>query len=102
MNGYQIRLEARNQGLSYSEGDRTLHFDVAREGRSWLVQIPPTDARFERVQLSKTDIENVAPRIQEFLSRVWWFGIWPMNYQVVFRGDETFNPSFQRSAFGDR
>jgi hypothetical protein len=102
MKSYQIRRAARNQGLSYREGDQALHFDLAREGRTWLVQLPPTGAQYGRVNLSETDIATVAPRIQKFLSRVWWFGIWPVSYEVVFRGNETFNPSFQRSALGAR
>lgn len=88
MSGYEIRLEARNQGLRYLEGARELHFDLARTGRTWVVQLPPTDARFERVHLSATDMEDLAPRIQQFLSRVWWFGVWPVAYEVVFRGDD--------------
>lgn len=75
MKSYQIRLAVRNQGLSYREGGCAYHFDLGREGRTWLVQLPPTDAQYESVNLSEEDIATLAPRIQKFLSRTWWFGV---------------------------
>lgn len=102
MKNYQIELAARNQGLIYREGDRAFHFDLARNGRTWLVQLPSTGAQFESVDLSEADLATLVPRIQKFLSRIWWFGIWPMSYEVVFRDEEKFNPSFEQSALGIR
>lgn len=87
MQSYKIQLEARNQGLSYREGERSYHFGLARDGKTWFVQFPPTDGQFNVVNLSETDIAVLTSRIQKFLSRIWWLGIWPVSYRVAFCDD---------------
>jgi len=102
MSGHQVRLEARNQGLSYCEDGRLLRFDLSRQGRTWLVQLPPTGDQFKPVVLSEREVAAVLPRIEKFLSRIWWFGVWPVRYKVVF-SEEVSNlkcntsPEHQRS-----
>jgi hypothetical protein len=75
--------------LIYRESARVYRFDVAREGNTWLVSLPPTGARFEPVVLTDSELAIILPRIENLLSRAWWFGVWPVRYKVVFQGPST-------------
>ena len=85
MHGHRVTLEGRNQGVRYEDGSGVYRFEVAREGKVWRVHLPPTNGeRFEVFTLSSEQREVILPRIQNFLSRIWWLGIWPVNYTVSF------------------
>jgi hypothetical protein len=102
MSDYQVKLDARNQGLSYRDGSRVYRFNLERAGDTWTVQLPSTGAQFESLVLSDLELATLVPRIERFLSRIWWFGTWPVRYKVLFGGGGTSNPSIQRIASGAR
>jgi len=80
-----IRLEARNEGLSYEDSTGIYRFNVSRKGKTWLVHLPPTKGEhYERWPLSASERELLIPNITAYLSRIWWFGVWPCNYEVTF------------------
>lgn len=87
INNYKISLQARNEGLLYEDASVVYHFDLSREGKAWTVHLPPTKGEaFTPHSLSPKEQELIYPRIRQYLSRIWWFGIWPVNYEVKFDG----------------
>jgi hypothetical protein len=82
-----VKLRARNQLLRYQDASGIFHFSVARSGKQWLVHLPPSFGRgSEPHPLSPGEADRVLPRIERFLSRIWWFGVWPVRYSVSFVG----------------
>lgn len=89
MRDYRISLDGRNQGLSYSDASGVYRFNLSREGKTWLVHLPPTKGEaFAAHFLTPQEQALLFPRIRTFLSRIWWFGIWPVNYEVQFDGQQ--------------
>jgi len=87
MRDYQISLQARNEGLSYEDASGIYHFNLSRQGKTWIVQLPPTKGdTFTPHSISPQEQELLFPRIHQFLSRIWWLGMWPVNYEVKFGG----------------
>ena len=87
MRDYRILLEARNEGLSYTDASGVYRFNLSRHGKTWLVHLPPTKGDASATHpLSVHEQERLFPRISKFLSRIWWLGIWPVNYEVDFDG----------------
>ncbi len=87
MRDYQILLQAKNEGLSYEDASGLYRFNLSRQGKSWVVHLPPSRGEtFAPYSLSPQEQELLFPRIRQFLSRIWWFGIWPVNYEVKFSG----------------
>jgi len=83
----RIKLQARNEGLSYEDSSGLYRFKLSRRGKTWAVHLPPTKGeRFEQCVLSNEERARLLPNIQSYLSRIWWFGIWPVNYSVTFNG----------------
>ena len=104
MTDYTISLAAKNEGLRYEDAADVYRFDLERQGKTWLVQLPPSKGtQYLPTTLTETEASTILPRVQTFLSRVKWLGIWPVSYQVSFvEQDKAPNPSFQRTAFGGR
>jgi hypothetical protein len=87
MRDYQISLQARNEGLIYQDASGIYRFNLSRQDRTWVVHLPPTKgSTFALHSLSQQEQDLLYPRIRQFLSRIWWFGIWPVNYEVKFGG----------------
>lgn len=85
MRTYRILLEGRNQGLIYSDASGVYRFNISREGKVWRVHLPPTKGEsFAAYPITPQEQELLFPRIRTFLSRIWWLGIWPINYEVQF------------------
>ena len=85
MRDYRISLQARNEGLSYKDSSGFYRFNLSRHGKTWVVHLPPTkDDTFTPHSLSPHEQELLYPRIRQYLSRIWWLGIWPVNYEVQF------------------
>ena len=101
---YTIRFAARNEGLRYEDASGVYRFDLGREGKMWLVQLPPSKGeQYVPVALTESKASTILPRIEAFLSRVRWLGVWPVRYQVSFvEQGATPNPSFQRTPYGGR
>lgn len=87
MRDYRISLVGRNQGLSYSDASGVYRFNLSRQGKTWLVHLPPTKGEaFAAYPLTSDEKDLLFPRIRTFLSRIFWLGIWPVNYEVQFDG----------------
>ena len=87
MRQYTVKLRARNQLLHYKDASGTFHFNASRSGKRWLVYLPPSFGKgSEPHSLSPAEADRVLPRIERFLSRIWWCGVWPIRYTVSFVG----------------
>lgn len=85
MKSYQILLQAKNEGLSYEDTTGIYHFDISLEGKTWTVHLPPSKGmKFVRHNLTLQEQELFLPRIKKYLARIWWLGVWPVNYSVTF------------------
>jgi hypothetical protein len=85
MKSYQILLQAKNEGLSYEDASGIYHFDISLESKTWTVHLPPSKGmKFVRHYLTFQEQELLFPRIKNYLSRIWWLGVWPVNYTVTF------------------
>jgi len=86
MRSHRIQFAARNEGLRYEDESGALRFDLSRSGRTWAVSVPPSaEPNFTTKALTAEERARIYPRISAFLSRVWWFGVWPASYKVEFR-----------------
>jgi hypothetical protein len=74
---YSVRLVAQNEGVQYRGPEGVYEFDVSRDGREWIVFLPPVP-EFR----SQRDESQVVGRVSSALSRIWWFGIFPRRYAV--------------------
>jgi len=95
MPGHRIRLVARNEGLRYREGSSVYNFGVHREGKTWVVHLPPSKGEdFAPCDFHPQTHELMLSRIRDYLSRIWWLGIWPVRYEVSFSSSKKgFGPS---------
>jgi hypothetical protein len=73
---YSVRLVARNEGVRYGGPEGVYEFDVNRNGREWIVFLPPVP------EIRSQDESLVIGRVSAALSRIWWFGIFPRRYTV--------------------
>lgn len=74
--------------VRYQGPEGLLHFNVGLVGKEWLVYLPPlVGRRGEPYFLAANEASTVLSRVKNFLSRIWWFGVWPVNYQVTFVGE---------------
>lgn len=81
----RITLEAKNEGLHYEDSSGIYHFNLSRQGKTWVVHLPPSKGEAHALySLTPQDQERIFPSIRSFLSRIWWFGIWPVRYEVKF------------------
>lgn len=80
---YTVRLVARNEGLDYVDDQGIYHFDVQLRGRQWTVRLPATKGlTFEVCEMTAQEQAKILPRVERYLSRIKWFGIFPMSYNV--------------------
>jgi len=83
---YRVRLAPRNEGVEYADDHDVYRFNAQLVDGVWNVRLPPAKGRLSEF----TDAERrvVLPRIRNFLSRTWWFGVFPRSYGVNFVEDE--------------
>ena len=85
MRDFKVRLTSKNEGLCYLDAEGIYRFDCHLDGNRWIVSLPPSKGeRYERHPLSPEEQRRIIPRIKTFLARVWWFGVWPVRYEVTF------------------
>lgn len=85
MQDHRITLEAKNEGLRYEDSSGIYRFNLSRHGKTWVIHLPPSKGEAHvPYPLTQQDQERMFPRIRSFLSRIWWFGIWPVRYEVKF------------------
>ena len=87
MKQYSVSLLARNELVRYQDSSLILHFSTKLSAKRWLVYLPPSRGRGAAPHaLSPSESNRVLPRLERFLSRIWWFGVWPVSYSVSFVG----------------
>ena len=87
MKKYSVRLQARKTLLRYQDPSGVFHFSTSLSGKHWSVYLPPSFGSSSKPHpLSATEVDRILPRIERFLSRIWWFGVWPIRYSVSFVG----------------
>jgi len=72
---FHISLQARNGGLRYKDASGTYRFNLSREGKTWVVHLPPSkekDMEFLLHYLSAEERELLYPRKKAYLSRICW------------------------------
>jgi len=80
---YHVSLVARNEGLEYRDRFGEYHFDVRKEGRRWLILLPGSwGADFQPHELTPDEECRIIPRLEKYLSRIWWLGVFPRSYSV--------------------
>lgn len=85
----RIRLTARNERIHHQDAGGVYRYDVAKKGNEWIVRLPPSkDDSFAPYVLSPDEREPILPRIEKYLSRIWWFGSFPRSSCVRFVGSE--------------
>ncbi len=85
MRDLKITLTARNEGIRYRDAGAVYHFNCCLDRKQWIVSLPPSKGEhYESHPLSPEEQSRIFPRITTFLSRIWWFGVWPVKYQVAF------------------
>lgn len=101
MSNYTVQFAAKNEVVSYQGSEGLLHFNVGLVGKEWLVYLPPlVGPRGAPHFLGANEASTVLPRVKNFLSRIWWFGVWPVNYQVTFLGEAVApSPLLQLTSF---
>jgi len=87
MRDYRVRFAAKNEGLRYEDPSGVYHFDLMRHEDTWVVVLPPSkEPGVASHFLSEDERGRILPRVSAFLSRIWWFGVWPSSYKVQFLG----------------
>jgi hypothetical protein len=87
MRDFRIRFATKNEGLRYEDPSGVYLFDLMRHENTWVVVLPPSkEPDPASYFLSSDERARILPRISTFLSRIWWFGVWPTNYGVQFLG----------------
>src|SRR5262245_37315926 len=83
--GYRIRLVAKNEGLEYQDGFGEYRFNVSLDQKEWTVKLPPSKGEsLAPHELSAEEQSRILPRITAYLSRIRWFGLFPVSYIVRF------------------
>jgi hypothetical protein len=82
---YRIRLASKNEGLEYEDDEGIYRFAVELSKGVWFVQLPPSKgSSYSTHVLTDEERQRLFPRIIKYLSRVWWFGLFPRSYDVRF------------------
>jgi hypothetical protein len=73
---YSIRLIARNEGLEYRDAHGVYRFQLGRDGREWILYLPPIP------EIRDANESLVIDRVKARLSKIWWLGFFPSTYTV--------------------
>jgi hypothetical protein len=83
---YRIRLASKNEGLDYEDESGFYRFNVNLRNGVWTVGLPPSKGQsFLDAELTSAESERILPRIRGYLGRIWWLGVFPRSYEVVFQ-----------------
>lgn len=74
---YSIRLTDRTETVEYRERNCVYRFDVGKRGKTWIIYLPPLP------EMSTHDADRILERIKSYLSKRWWFWIFPVSYAVT-------------------
>jgi hypothetical protein len=73
---FSVTLVDRTEVVEYREANKVYRFDVGKQGREWIVYLPPSQ------DLPATYAKKVLGRITAYLTKRWWFWIFPCTYTV--------------------
>ena len=80
---YRVVLAAKNEGVDYVDSTGVYHFGVSRNRNEWTLEVPPSKGEwFEPHELTSEEEALILPRVTKYLSRIWWFWVWPRSYHV--------------------
>lgn len=88
--GFRIRLAPKNEHLEYQDGSGSYQFEIRlNNGKTWLVYLPCAKAGVSRhYRFTEEERSRILPRVEADLRRIWWFGVWPISYDVRIVDDE--------------
>jgi hypothetical protein len=73
---FYVRLIDRNEAVEYRDENGVHAFDLRKKGREWTIYLPDSpDMTADRER-------QVIERTTKYLSRIWWFGVFPFRYTV--------------------
>jgi hypothetical protein len=73
---YSVKLIDRNEGVEYRDSRGAYRFGVRRDGQEWTLLLPPIP------EMRNVDESQMLDRITAYLSKIWWFGLFPRRYTV--------------------
>ena len=75
---YSVTLTDRTEVVEYRDANNVYRVDLGKRGREWIVYLPPSR------DMPALDTEKILGRITTYLSKRWWFWIFPSTYTVRF------------------
>jgi hypothetical protein len=86
--GYRIRLAPKNEGIEYRDQHGVHRFNVAREGRVWILHLPGSKGdAYEPHELTAEEEARIVPRVTSYLSDIRWLGVFRRTYSVRLQRD---------------
>jgi hypothetical protein len=73
---YLICLIDRNEVVEYRDDDCASSFDLGKKRREWTLYLPGSR------EVASEKERQIVERISAYLSKIWWFGIFPCRYTV--------------------
>ena len=73
---FSVKLIDRTEAVEYREDSNTYQFDLGKEGRTWIIYLPSAP------DTAPGDADRILARITAYLRKRWWFGVFPMTYDV--------------------
>jgi len=81
---FRIFLAPKNEGIEYEDASGVYRFGLSRKRGEWQLHLPGSKGEaFEEHELSQEEADRILPRIVEYLSKIWWFGVFPRSYTVT-------------------
>jgi hypothetical protein len=74
--GFSVRLTDRNEVVEYRDDDCATAFDLGKREREWTLYLPGSR------EVTAEKERQIVERIIKYLSKIWWFGIFPCRYTV--------------------
>jgi hypothetical protein len=86
---YSVSLVDRNEVVEYRDSSGEYHFSVRKEGRRWLILLPGSrGAEYQGHELTPNEEGRIILRLEKYLCRIWWFGVFPRSYSVATAREE--------------
>jgi len=73
---FSVMLIDRTEVVEYRDANSVYRFDLGKQGREWIVYLPPSR------DMPAAEAEKILGRITGYLSKRWWFWLFPRTYTV--------------------
>jgi hypothetical protein len=73
---FSVTLIDRTEVVEYRDANSVYRFDLGKQGREWIVYLPPSP------DMPSAEAEKILGRITAYLSKRWWFWLFPRTYTV--------------------